>query len=633
MQSGQVCPNCGEYASSQHVLYSAFHCSKCGHESRDEEDELKLAPLAITVQASRSLEDYVSPDPTMAISRLNGRSCHACGQRMLPKESCCPKCGARYSEASVATSAVRLQRRVPNTDTIHGDTGENLTQVIDAIRELLAAHRNDRREPKRRSAASGRTRAFGSALIRVLRFANLAIGSALGFALKLVLVPLTLLLVVGVIKGAYDVSPALGILVLAFAWRAFSFAWRAFCSNQPDVKQPTKRRRGDSPTERATSLLKRNGYPIESLNVLRAIPPILQQRDEVALVMMITKGSHLDMQLAGLAGLGTLKRISAASTDTIAATLRSAVDERLLESSAKTLVRVDGANRTALILREAIAAGDAERVRGISRALAEDVGAARAAAPDLLNALLLQDNVLPSYLWYQIATPLKDTFLPALCSALSDERYRERAATLLRSVPSALRSDVEARLKDQITNLGADGGSYVPEIIRSYKKRPKVAKSGNAITVIFSLSMILVFIASVVGFVGYRQGWWDNVIKRSPANTTESVQQVEGVASYSAGPQAIPKNDDANGDSLDQRRLDDSVEFPETAEPPDGSKQAVRLWTDATTGRSVEAEYLGVEGEVVLLRRTSDSKEFRIPLVRLSTEDQAFAEAQRELPE
>jgi hypothetical protein len=55
-----------------------------------------------------------------------------------------------------------------------------------------------------------------------------------------------------------------------------------------------------------------------------------------------------------------------------------------------------------------------------------------------------------------------------------------------------------------------------------------------------------------------------------------------------------------------------------------------RPWTDST-GRQVEAEYSGMQGDSVLLKLAS-GQTVPFPLARLSAEDQAFAKAQASSP-
>ena len=55
---------------------------------------------------------------------------------------------------------------------------------------------------------------------------------------------------------------------------------------------------------------------------------------------------------------------------------------------------------------------------------------------------------------------------------------------------------------------------------------------------------------------------------------------------------------------------------------------AARTWTDAETGRTIEADLLAVQDDSVRLRRT-DGKEFEVRLDMLSEADQAFARAQK----
>ena len=56
----------------------------------------------------------------------------------------------------------------------------------------------------------------------------------------------------------------------------------------------------------------------------------------------------------------------------------------------------------------------------------------------------------------------------------------------------------------------------------------------------------------------------------------------------------------------------------------DGANGAIqRLWTDAAGARSIEAVYLGLDQDVVRLRKT-DGKEFSIAVKKLGEADQEF---------
>ena len=52
-----------------------------------------------------------------------------------------------------------------------------------------------------------------------------------------------------------------------------------------------------------------------------------------------------------------------------------------------------------------------------------------------------------------------------------------------------------------------------------------------------------------------------------------------------------------------------------------------RTWTDAQSGREIEADLIGLDGETVSLKR-SDGKTFELPLARLSAADQEFVKNQ-----
>jgi hypothetical protein len=54
--------------------------------------------------------------------------------------------------------------------------------------------------------------------------------------------------------------------------------------------------------------------------------------------------------------------------------------------------------------------------------------------------------------------------------------------------------------------------------------------------------------------------------------------------------------------------------------------ETIRVWKDNTGQFEVEAEYLNIDDEGVCLRKT-DGKEIKVPLSRLSQEDQAWLEA------
>ncbi|WP_226895717.1 PQQ-binding-like beta-propeller repeat protein [Luteolibacter marinus] len=56
-----------------------------------------------------------------------------------------------------------------------------------------------------------------------------------------------------------------------------------------------------------------------------------------------------------------------------------------------------------------------------------------------------------------------------------------------------------------------------------------------------------------------------------------------------------------------------------------------RTWTDAQSGRTIEAEFIGLEDGTVSLER-ADGKTFNIPLSRLSAADQEFAKGQAATP-
>lgn len=57
-----------------------------------------------------------------------------------------------------------------------------------------------------------------------------------------------------------------------------------------------------------------------------------------------------------------------------------------------------------------------------------------------------------------------------------------------------------------------------------------------------------------------------------------------------------------------------------------------RTWTDAATGRTLEAEFVKAGGGTVTLKRASDGMPFTLPLSRLSAADQAFVAAQAGAP-
>ena len=62
--------------------------------------------------------------------------------------------------------------------------------------------------------------------------------------------------------------------------------------------------------------------------------------------------------------------------------------------------------------------------------------------------------------------------------------------------------------------------------------------------------------------------------------------------------------------------------------------QESRVWTDVT-GRTVVAEYLGIEGqgsESKVHVRRSDGKEFRFPVARLSESDRAYLQKKQNIP-
>ena len=55
-----------------------------------------------------------------------------------------------------------------------------------------------------------------------------------------------------------------------------------------------------------------------------------------------------------------------------------------------------------------------------------------------------------------------------------------------------------------------------------------------------------------------------------------------------------------------------------------------RTWQDATGTFSVEAKYLALDGDNVVLRRKQDSREIKVPLARLSQSDQEFVSRQKD---
>jgi hypothetical protein len=54
----------------------------------------------------------------------------------------------------------------------------------------------------------------------------------------------------------------------------------------------------------------------------------------------------------------------------------------------------------------------------------------------------------------------------------------------------------------------------------------------------------------------------------------------------------------------------------------------LRMWTDAETGRTVQASLLSVDGDEVVLKRSDNGKTFRIPIARLSAADQRYITSQ-----
>jgi hypothetical protein len=67
---------------------------------------------------------------------------------------------------------------------------------------------------------------------------------------------------------------------------------------------------------------------------------------------------------------------------------------------------------------------------------------------------------------------------------------------------------------------------------------------------------------------------------------------------------------------------------PRAAAPSPG----YRIWSDDTGTFTIEAKYLGDEGESVRLLRKSDGKEVKVPLARLSEADRTFVDEQRRAP-
>ncbi|MEM8953848.1 MAG: serine hydrolase [Verrucomicrobiota bacterium] len=54
----------------------------------------------------------------------------------------------------------------------------------------------------------------------------------------------------------------------------------------------------------------------------------------------------------------------------------------------------------------------------------------------------------------------------------------------------------------------------------------------------------------------------------------------------------------------------------------------VRTWTDAGSGRTIEADFVSATKTTVTLKRNADGKQFTLPLDRLSQEDRAFIQSQ-----
>ncbi|MEM7144641.1 MAG: serine hydrolase [Verrucomicrobiota bacterium] len=63
------------------------------------------------------------------------------------------------------------------------------------------------------------------------------------------------------------------------------------------------------------------------------------------------------------------------------------------------------------------------------------------------------------------------------------------------------------------------------------------------------------------------------------------------------------------------------------------SLSPARTWTDAASGRTIEADFLSANNTTVTLKRTADGKEFTLPLERLSQEDRAFIQSKISPPE
>jgi hypothetical protein len=58
-----------------------------------------------------------------------------------------------------------------------------------------------------------------------------------------------------------------------------------------------------------------------------------------------------------------------------------------------------------------------------------------------------------------------------------------------------------------------------------------------------------------------------------------------------------------------------------------GRSASARIWTDQSGSFKIDALYVGVEGDQVVLKRKSDSKEIKVPIARLSDADQAVVKS------
>ncbi|HZN34854.1 MAG TPA: SHD1 domain-containing protein, partial [Pirellulaceae bacterium] len=101
----------------------------------------------------------------------------------------------------------------------------------------------------------------------------------------------------------------------------------------------------------------------------------------------------------------------------------------------------------------------------------------------------------------------------------------------------------------------------------------------------------------------------------------------------SAGRQAAKVHYLGWGSNFDQvvplegiRLATDAASSPGSEAPEGGNQPAhSRTWTDATGQFKVEAEFVEMQGNIVVLKKTADGQAIRIPLDKLSAEDQKTA--------